>query len=93
MSKKGEPAMKSFNYIIKDEIGIHARPAGMLVKAAKELASKVTITCDGKTAEATKLMALIALGVKCGSEITVTVEGADEEEAVSVMEKFFNENL
>lgn len=85
--------MKSFRYTIKDEIGLHARPAGVVAKAAKELSSKVTITCNGKTAEATRLMALIGLGVKCGNEVTVTVEGEDEASAVAAMEKLFKENL
>ena len=48
--------MQSFNYVITDEVGIHARPAGLLVKAVKELTSKVTIEANGKSAEATKLM-------------------------------------
>lgn len=85
--------MKSFKYVIKDEIGLHARPAGLVAKAAKEVSSKVTITCNGKSAEATRLMALIGLGVKCGNEVTVTIEGDDEEEAAAVMEKLFHENL
>lgn len=85
--------MKSFKYVIKDEIGLHARPAGLLAKAAKEVSSKVTITCNGKSAEATRLMALIGLGAKCGNEVTVTIEGDDEEKAAAVMEKLFHENL
>lgn len=85
--------MKSFKYVIKDEVGLHARPAGLLAKAAKEVSSTVTITCNGKSAEATRLMVLIALGIKCGNEVTVTIEGEDEETAVEVIEKLFNENL
>lgn len=85
--------MKSFKYVIKDEIGLHARPAGLVAKAAKEVSSKVTITCNGKSAEATRLMALIGLGAKCGNEVTVTIEGDDEEKAAAVMEKLFHENL
>ena len=59
--------MKKFEYVIKDEVGIHARPAGLLVKEAKKYQSKVSITKDGKSAEATKLMALMGLGVKQSS--------------------------
>ena len=55
--------MKKFEYVIKDEVGIHARPAGLLVKEANKYQSKVSITKDGKSAEATKLMALMGLGV------------------------------
>ncbi len=85
--------MKSFQYVIKDEIGLHARPAGLVAKTAKELDSTVSVTCNGKTVEATRLMALIGLGVKCGNEVTVTVEGGDEETSYSTMEKLFQENL
>ena len=85
--------MKTFTYTIKDEVGIHARPAGLLVKKAKEFESAITIERNGKSAAATKLMALMGLGVKCGDTVTVTVEGADEERAASEMEKFFSENL
>ena len=85
--------MKTFTYTIKDEVGIHARPAGLLAKKAKEFESAITIERNGKSAAATKLMALMGLGVKCGDTVTVTVEGADEERAASEMEKFFSENL
>ena len=85
--------MVSFNYVITDEVGIHARPAGLLVKAAKAFSSKVVIKANGKEAEATKLMAIMGLGVKKGAEITVEVTGDDEVTAAAEMEKFFKENL
>ncbi len=85
--------MKEFQYTIKDEIGIHARPAGLIVKKAKEFSSKFTLTKDGKTAELTKLMALMSLGVKCGDTVTVAVEGPDEDTAAAAMQAFFAETL
>lgn len=85
--------MKSFDYTITDEIGIHARPAGILAKKAKEYASRITITKGGKTAEAQKLMAVMSLGVKKGETVTVLAEGEDEEKAAADMETFFKENL
>jgi phosphocarrier protein len=85
--------MKSFNYVIKDSVGIHARPAGNLVKEAKKYQSKITVVKDGKSAEATKLMALMGLGVKCGNTVTVNVEGVDEEVAYSGIQQFFEANL
>ncbi len=85
--------MKKFNYVIKDEIGIHARPAGLLVKEAKKYVSKVTIESNGKSAEATKLMAVMGLGVKNGNEVVVTVEGDDEDTASTALEEFFKTNL
>ena len=85
--------MKSFNYVITDEVGIHARPAGILVKEAKKYSSKVTISAGGKSADATRLMAIMGMGVKKGDEVTVSVEGDDEDTAVAELETFFKENL
>ena len=85
--------MKTFDYTIKDELGIHARPAGMLAKTAKSLDSEITVTKGGKTVGAKKLMALMGLGVKCGETVTVEVEGADEDTAAAALETFFKENL
>ena len=83
--------MKQFQYVITDEVGLHARPAGMLMKKAKEM--KVTVACNGKSADATKLMAIMGMGVKKDMEVEVTVEGGDEEAAAAEMEAFFKENL
>lgn len=85
--------MKTFEFTIKDELGIHARPAGMLAKTAKALDSEITITKDGKTVGATKLMALMGLGVKCGDTITVVVSGGDEETSEKAMKEFLESNL
>ena len=86
--------MKQFTYTITDPVGIHARPAGLLVKAAKALDSTVTITkADGKSAAATKLMAVMGLGVKTGETITFTIEGGDEEASAAAMEQFCKENM
>ena len=85
--------MKSFTYTVQDELGIHARPAGMLVKEAKKYQSKITITKEGKTAEASKLMAVMSLGVKCGQTVQIAVEGADEEAAAAGIQAFFEANL
>ena len=85
--------MKNFEYTIKDELGIHARPAGMLVKEAKKYQSKITITKDGKNVDASKLMAVMSLGVKCGQTVQVAVEGPDEEEAAAGIQAFFEANL
>ncbi|MBE6862424.1 MAG: HPr family phosphocarrier protein [Ruminococcus sp.] len=85
--------MKTFEYTIRDELGIHARPAGMLAKTAKALDSEITIAKDGKTVGATKLMALMGLRVKCGDTITVTVSGGNEEASEKSMKDFLEANL
>jgi phosphocarrier protein HPr len=85
--------MKQFQYTISDPVGIHARPAGLLVKEAKKFQSEITIEKEGKAVSATRLMALMGLGVKKDDTVTVTVSGDDEEPAAAALEKFFQENL
>ena len=85
--------MQQFSYTIKDELGIHARPAGLLVKKAAQFRSQITINGNGKSADAKKLLKLMGLGVRQGMEISCQVEGADEEAACQAMKKFFEDNL
>ena len=86
--------MKQFTYTIKDALGIHARPAGLLAKKAKSYAdTAVTITANGKTVNLGQLMKLMALGVKQGTEVTITCDGAHEEEAAAGLLAFLEENL
>lgn len=85
--------MKIFTYTIKDELGIHARPAGMLAKTAKVLDSEITISAGGKTVNAEKLMQIMGLGIKCGDTITVTINGGDEDKSENAMKEFFEKNL
>jgi len=86
--------MKQFTYTVKDPVGIHARPAGLLAKAAKGLDSTITLAkADGKSANATRLMAVMGLAVKTGETVTVTIEGGNEEASAAAMEQFFKDNL
>ena len=73
--------MKEFTYTIKDEQGIHARPAGELVKAAAAYPCKVTISKDGKEVDAKRILGVMGLGVKCGQEIVLKTDGDQEEKA------------
>ena len=82
--------MKSFDYIITDPVGIHARPAGILVKELKNYTgTKVTVTKGEKSVNALKLMALMGMGIKQGDAVTVSVEGENEEEVAAKIEEFF----
>ncbi|MBR7015304.1 MAG: HPr family phosphocarrier protein [Lachnospiraceae bacterium] len=85
--------MKEFKYVITDPEGIHARPAGELVKKCKGYASKITMIKDGKAANAAKILAVMSLGVKKGHEVTFQIEGADEATAAAELEAFMKENL
>ena len=85
--------MKEFKYVITDEVGIHARTAGLLVKEAKQYTSTITIIKGDKSSKATSLMKLMGMGILKGDEITVQVEGDDEEAAAAAIQKFLAENL
>lgn len=85
--------MKVFNYTIKDEVGLHARPAGLLAKKAKEFSSEITVEKSGKSVSATKLMMLMGLGIRHGDTVTVKINGTDEDKATEAMAEFFSENL
>ena len=85
--------MKSFEYIIKDPLGIHARPAGLLVKKASSYSSAVQIRKDDRTADAKRIFAIMGLGIKTGNKITVDISGDDEEKAASELAEFFENTL
>nr|WP_319489421.1 HPr family phosphocarrier protein [uncultured Caproiciproducens sp.] len=85
--------MKEFRYVIQDNEGIHARPAGLLVLEAQKHSSEVTIAKSNKTGNAKKLFSVMSLAAKKGEEVTVTVEGSDEEQTVKIMQAFFKQNL
>ncbi|MCL2006990.1 MAG: HPr family phosphocarrier protein [Treponema sp.] len=85
--------MKEFEYKINDPIGIHARPAGLIVKMCKAFECNVTISKGSKTIQGSKLTALMGLGVKQGDIVKVIADGVGEESAIVDLLKFFNENL
>ena len=84
---------KNREYVITDPVGIHARPAGIMVKQIKKYASAVTISKGEKSVNALKLMALMGMGIKQGDTVKVTIEGADEDTAAAAIEEFFKANL
>lgn len=85
--------MKEFSYIINDELGIHARPAGLIVKEAAGFKCAVTIEKDGKTVDAKRIFGVMGLGAKKGDTIIVRTDGEDEEAASAALEDMIKTNL
>ena len=85
--------MREFRYVIKDEQGIHARPAGLFVKEAASCESKITISKDGKEVDAKRILGVMGLGVKKDQESVLKAEGSDEDQAIEKLSKFLQENL
>ena len=85
--------MKEFTYKICDNLGIHARPAGLLVKKAGGFSSTITIYKDEKSADCKRLFAVMGLSVKKGDTVRITADGADEDAAAAEIEGFFRNTL
>ena len=85
--------MTSFAYTVNDALGIHARPAGLLVKEAMKFSCAVKMETPTKTVDAKRIMAVMGAGVKCGDTVTLAFDGADEKEAAAAIEAFFKANL
>ena len=85
--------MKEFKYVVQDELGLHARPAGLLVKEAAKYKSAITLDSGVNKADAKRIMAVMSMGVKQGVEVTVTVDGEDEDAAFDAIKTFFETNL
>ena len=85
--------MKQITFTVTDPQGVHARPAGVLIKKIKEVQCAATISKDDKTADARKMFAVLGLGIKCGESITLTFDGADEEQAASALAQTLAEHF
>ena len=85
--------IKEFKYVITDELGIHARPAGLLVKEAAKFQSDIKIKKGEKEADAKRIFGIMGLAAKKGDEIVLTADGADEADAIAAIEEFLKANL
>lgn len=85
--------MIKFNYIVKDMVGIHARPAGAIAMKSREYESEILLHYDGKITPLKKVIAVMSLGIGHGDEITISVEGEDEAIAAKEMLEFIEKNV
>lgn len=85
--------MQEFKYVITDPLGIHARPAGQLVKEASKFTSTVTIKCGEKSVDAKRIMGVMGMSIKAGDEVTICIDGADEDAAFASITEFMKSTL
>lgn len=85
--------MKEFTHIITDPMGLHARPAAALVKACAGYGCAITVACGTARCDAKRLMAVMRLGAKNGTALTITCDGADEDKAAAALQAFLADNL
>ena len=85
--------MKELKYVITDPEGIHARPAGLLVKKAASFTSDIKIGKGDQSVDAKRIFGVMGLGAKKGDEIFMSAQGEDETPAIEALEQFLKENL
>ena len=85
--------MLTKTFTIKNKVGLHARPASVLVQTANKFKSDIKIEKDGRIVSAKSILGVLSLGAEKGSTIVVTVDGIDEEEALKTIEDLVNRNF
>jgi len=85
--------MSKFEYTVTDPNGLHARPAGLLVKKAQSYANEITVECNGRSAGMKRLLSLMGMGIRCGDTVTVTVEGENAPIVAAELQTYLKENL
>ena len=78
---------------LKNETGLHARPAGELAKLAASFQSTIKLNVNGKTVDAKSILGIMAAGIKYNTEIEIECDGEDEEKALSEIKKGFENNF
>ncbi|MCR5228613.1 MAG: HPr family phosphocarrier protein [Solobacterium sp.] len=85
--------MQEFSYTIKDPKGIHARPAGIIVKKLREFSSAAVVIKGDDIVDLSKIMPFIGMDIAKGDKIIVRTEGPDEKECAEALKAAFRENL
>ncbi|MBO7611352.1 MAG: HPr family phosphocarrier protein [Elusimicrobia bacterium] len=82
--------MKEQNVKIVNKLGLHARPASLIVQTAMAFSSNIYIIKDEIKVDAKSIMGILMLAAACGTELKLRTEGTDEEQALEKMVEIFN---
>lgn len=85
--------MKEMTYVIKSELGLHVRPAGMLSRLAARYQSNIQVQCGERSSDAKRIISLMGMNIKQGERIKISMDGADEEAAFTAIQDFLIKNL
>jgi phosphocarrier protein len=85
--------MQTRSLVVRNKVGLHARPAALFVQAATAHQSKITVTKNGKSGNAKSILAILALGVNQDDEITIQADGQDETEAIKALIELIENNF
>lgn len=93
MKRQKEEVMKQFDFVVQTSVGIHARPAMMLVNIARKFQSDIKVSYNGNTGDAKNIISLLMLHANQGAEVEFLINGPDEEEAYQQIQQFCKANL
>lgn len=85
---KGGNTLKSEKVILGNEVGLHARPAALLIKEASKYKSQINIIKEEKNYNGKSIISILSMAAIKGDELTVLAEGEDEAEAVNSLKEF-----
>ena len=78
---------------VKNQTGLHLRPAGILCRTAMLYKSHISLKHGDTTANAKSVLSVLGAGVKTGDELEITCEGMDEQEALNALVDLFESGL
>lgn len=85
--------MKEITLTVRNETGLHSRPADLFVRTAKLYASTISVRKGEKSADAKNIIKVILLNVSRGTEITIVADGDDEERAIADLQGLIDSNF
>jgi len=85
--------VQTTSIVVRNKVGLHARPAALFVQAAMAHESRITVAKAEKRGNAKSILAILALGVQQGEEISIEAEGSDEIDAVKSLVKLIEDNF
>lgn len=85
--------MKELRYVLTDEMGLHARPAGLLVSGASKFRCNIRVKNGTKEVDGKSILGVMSLALKKGDEMQIIFDGSDEDDAYEAIQSFLKENL
>lgn len=85
--------MPAINVTVQHEVGLHARPASIFVKKASQYKSAISVSCNGRSANAKSILSVLTLGAHKGTEIEITAAGEDADEALTALKELIDNNF
>ncbi len=85
--------MKEKVFVVKNALGLHARPAALFVQTTHRYKSRIKVSKDGAEVDGKSIMGILTLAAEKGTPLTITVDGPDEDDLLQKLEELFGKNF